>query len=131
MPDQIASVEARPPQQIDDTIPKELERICLKCLSKPASDRYTTARDLADDLRHFLPDPALSAVLVAVVPGSAEAAAPAPTTPPASDRKVLKIVPKGLRSFDAGEADSFLELLAGPARPQRAARQHPPLEDAH
>ena len=39
---------------------KELERICLKALSKRASDRYTTAKDMADDLRHFLaeqPDP--------------------------------------------------------------------------
>ena len=52
--EQITSIEARPPRQIDDTIPKELERICLKALSKRASERYTTARDMADDLRHFL-----------------------------------------------------------------------------
>lgn len=52
--EQIASVEARPPRQVDDHIPKELERICLKALSKRASERYTTATDLADDLRHFL-----------------------------------------------------------------------------
>jgi serine/threonine protein kinase/formylglycine-generating enzyme required for sulfatase activity len=50
---QITGVEARPPRQIDDNIPKELERICLKALSKRASDRYTTAKDMADDLRHF------------------------------------------------------------------------------
>src|SRR5262249_707945 len=52
--EQISSVEARPPRQWEDTIPKELERICLKALSKRAAERYTTARDLADDLRHFL-----------------------------------------------------------------------------
>ena len=40
----IATTEARPPRQIDDTIPKELERICLKALSKRASERYNTAR---------------------------------------------------------------------------------------
>jgi eukaryotic-like serine/threonine-protein kinase len=28
--DLIANTEARPPRQIQDTIPKELERICLK-----------------------------------------------------------------------------------------------------
>ena len=44
----------KPPRQINDTIPKELERICLKALSKRATDRYTTAKDFADDLRHFL-----------------------------------------------------------------------------
>ncbi len=32
--DMIATTEARPPRQIDDTIPKELERICLKALLK-------------------------------------------------------------------------------------------------
>src|SRR5208283_1546737 len=45
--EQIASVEARPPRQWDDAIPRELERICLKALSKRASERYTTAKDMA------------------------------------------------------------------------------------
>jgi serine/threonine protein kinase len=52
--DLIATAEARPPRQIDDAIPKELERICFKALSKRASERYSTARDMAEDLRHFL-----------------------------------------------------------------------------
>jgi anti-anti-sigma factor len=49
--EQIATVEARPPRQWNDTIPKELERICLKAMSKRASERYTTVRDMADELR--------------------------------------------------------------------------------
>jgi serine/threonine protein kinase len=52
--DLIATTEARPPRQIDDTIPKELERICQKALSKRASERYSTAKDMAEDLRLFL-----------------------------------------------------------------------------
>src|SRR5208283_1642197 len=32
--EQITSWEPRPPRQIDDAIPKELDRICLKALSK-------------------------------------------------------------------------------------------------
>src|SRR5262245_13242053 len=52
--EQILRAEERPPRQIDDTIPRELERICQKMLAKRASERYSTARDLADDLRHFL-----------------------------------------------------------------------------
>ena len=52
--EQITRVEPRPPRQMDDTVPKELERICLKALAKRASERYTTGKDLADDLRHFL-----------------------------------------------------------------------------
>ena len=52
--DQITTLEPKPLRQTDDTIPKELERICLRALSKRATERYSTAKDLADDLRHFL-----------------------------------------------------------------------------
>ena len=45
--------EPRPPRQIDDTIPHQLERVCLKCLSKQVTDRYTNAGDLARDLRRW------------------------------------------------------------------------------
>jgi formylglycine-generating enzyme required for sulfatase activity len=99
--EQIASVEARPPRQVEDTIPKELERICLKCLAKRASERYTTAKDLAEDLRHFLEHSSEKGK-----------AAPRPGLPEAAP--AAKVVPKGLRSFDAGDADFFLELLPGP-----------------
>src|SRR5262249_5158626 len=51
---QILTSEPPPPCQIDDTIPRELERICQKALSKRASERYNTGRDMAEDLRLFL-----------------------------------------------------------------------------
>src|SRR5205085_2265432 len=37
--EQITRSEERPPRQVDDTIPRELERICQKMLSKRASER--------------------------------------------------------------------------------------------
>jgi serine/threonine protein kinase len=52
--EKITSWEPRPPRQVDDSIPGELEQVCLKALSKNLSERYTTAKDMADDLRHFL-----------------------------------------------------------------------------
>lgn len=52
--DEITSGDIRPPRQLDHSIPPELERICLKALAKRVGDRYTTAFDLADDLRSFL-----------------------------------------------------------------------------
>src|SRR5439155_23203017 len=52
--EQITNFEPRPPRQYDDNIPKELERICFKAMAKRAVDRYSTAKDLAEDLRHFL-----------------------------------------------------------------------------
>jgi formylglycine-generating enzyme required for sulfatase activity len=39
---------------------------------------------------------------------------PAPAMSATSDREPIRIVPKGLRSFDAGDSDFFLELLPGP-----------------
>src|SRR5262249_27850489 len=44
--EQITNRDVRPPRQWDDTIPMELERVCLKALAKRASERYTTAKDL-------------------------------------------------------------------------------------
>src|SRR5207245_2293007 len=51
---QIVADEPRPLRQIDDTIPMEVERICVKALAKRPSERYSTAKDMADDLRRFL-----------------------------------------------------------------------------
>ena len=48
--EQVVNRDPRPPRSIDDSLPPELERICLKCLARTASDRYTTALDLANDL---------------------------------------------------------------------------------
>ena len=115
--EQITSIEARPPRQIDDAIPKELERICLKALSKRASERYTTAKDFAEDLRHFLAEqPSSPSDTPGVEPPSplgGSGKSDTPTTP-ISDSQPIRIVPKGLRSFDAHDSDFFLELLPGP-----------------
>ena len=49
--EQVTSFEARPPRQYDDHIPKELDRICLKALSKRASERFgVPARDILLEL---------------------------------------------------------------------------------
>jgi tRNA A-37 threonylcarbamoyl transferase component Bud32 len=40
-----------PPRVMDNSISPELERICLKALAKSPADRYTTAADMARDLR--------------------------------------------------------------------------------
>ena len=43
--------EPRPPRQFVRGLPRELERICLKALSKRQADRYSTANDFAEELR--------------------------------------------------------------------------------
>jgi formylglycine-generating enzyme required for sulfatase activity len=116
--DQIASMEARPPRQIDDTIPKELDRICLKALAKRAAERYSAARDMADDLQHFLANASVEEWPAARGRAANEAGAGTPLPTPAATSgthsQPVKIVPKGLRSFDAEDGDFFLELLPGP-----------------
>ena len=88
--DQIEHNDPRPPRQIDAAIHPELQRICLKCLERQQRDRYPTADDLADDLRHWI-------------------ANPAPERPKSGQR----FVPRGLRAFTAEDADFFLELIPG------------------
>jgi serine/threonine-protein kinase len=42
------------PRRIDQSIPGDLQNICLKALEKNVQDRYATAREMADDLQRFL-----------------------------------------------------------------------------
>jgi tRNA A-37 threonylcarbamoyl transferase component Bud32 len=51
---QVVSEEPRPPRQLNDRIPRDLETICLKCLAKLPGQRYSTAAALAADLRRWL-----------------------------------------------------------------------------
>ena len=130
---QVATVDAKPLRQIDDAIPKELERICLKALAKRASDRYTVAKDMADDLTHYLAElgagqlptagPRSTASQRPVAAGDSGVSTPAAiaslssvthVTASVGSGRGLKIVPKGLRSFDVHDASFFLELLPGP-----------------
>ena len=48
------AVDVQPPRQLDDSIPKELERICLKALVHKVSNRYNTAKDFAEEINHWL-----------------------------------------------------------------------------
>jgi serine/threonine protein kinase/formylglycine-generating enzyme required for sulfatase activity len=104
-PDEIAEQikyrDARPLREIDDQLPVELERICLKCLEKPVAQRYSTLTDLVHDLRRWQLE-------------GERKEGPPQTPEPRSVEKPMRIVPKGLRSFDASDSDFFLELLPGP-----------------
>ena len=91
--DRIKSTEARPPRQISSEIPTELERVCLKALANRQFERYTTALDLANDLRAYLLEHST-------------------TSEPVLRR--ASVIPRGLRSFDQEDADFFLQLLPGP-----------------
>ena len=94
-------LESEPPpiQAFGRSIPEPLERICLRCLSKRMSDRYSSAVELAFGLRAWQ-DHALAIT--------------APKEPSDRERRPARVVPKGLRAFDENDAEFFLELLPGP-----------------
>ena len=89
--DEIKYREPIPLRQIDQSISPELERICLRCLSKRSRDRYLTGNDLANDLREWVERPL-------------------PTT--VADDEL--IVPRGLRSYGPDDSAAFAQLLPGP-----------------
>jgi class 3 adenylate cyclase len=51
---QVVQDEPRPLRQLRHDLPRELESICLKAMAKEFDDRYTTAGDLAAELRRTL-----------------------------------------------------------------------------
>ena len=104
----ILNDDPKPPRQIDETIPRELERICLKCLAKRMTDRYATVGDLGEDLKAWL------ALQAAVPPVGSPARDAGASQPLELSDQAIRIVPKGLRSFDDQDADFFLALLPGP-----------------
>jgi serine/threonine protein kinase len=59
--DQLRRVEPIPPRRFSRAIPRDLETICLKCLHKEPSRRYSTAEALAEDLSRWLDGRAISA----------------------------------------------------------------------
>ena len=72
---------------------------------------------MADDLRHFLSDVPVERGVEEtgiITLSTAPTAAPPPASAESDSGKPVKIVPKGLRCFDARDADFFLELLPGP-----------------
>jgi serine/threonine protein kinase/formylglycine-generating enzyme required for sulfatase activity len=90
--EEILQHDPRPLRGYDPDIEPELERICLRCLSRPMAERYLTASDLADDLKR-----AVNELQPEVAP-------------------IESIVYKGLRPFDVEDAPFFLTLLPGPRR---------------
>lgn len=77
------------PCDINPDIPIELQRICLKALSKRKDDRYSTAESLAYDLDNW-------------------------QTCTTSDPHAEFISYRGLRSFDQTDASFFLQMIPGP-----------------
>nr|WP_143547818.1 bifunctional serine/threonine-protein kinase/formylglycine-generating enzyme family protein [Rhodopirellula sp. SM50] len=107
----IQEQDPSPLREVNRDVPAELERICMKALSKRATARHQTALDFCEDLRHFLAhgenlDLISSTLLSHEREHSGERSR--------SSRRALGIVPRGLRSFGPQDAHFFMGLLPGP-----------------
>lgn len=142
--EQIEFHEPRPLRQHNEQIPKEIDRICQKALAKRANERYWSAHDMAEDIRIFirqhesavegsdrmktswrssrkasgtpelLLDTATAHGQNAVDEQAMPDAALLSPSGDLSESHPVNVIPKGLRPFDAQDADFFLELLPGP-----------------
>jgi serine/threonine protein kinase len=116
--DQILYSEPTQPRSLVPSLSRELERICLKCLSKSVLDRYRTAQQLLDDLEHWATHPDSG---IATMAGSS---APALSDelevldlqgePRHQGAEEVRVVPRGLQSYTDRDADFFLHLVPGP-----------------
>src|SRR5262249_41157208 len=80
-------------------------------------ERYSTAGDMADDLRFFLASQPIEPLTTGGHHLLAMNSADCPPTmleQPTNSVQLAKVVPKGLRSFDEHDAEFFLALLPGP-----------------
>ena len=134
----ICRINPRPLRQLNENIPAELERICLRCLSKLMDDRYQSMADLIDELRAATPVDGATLVgdldsltfstqwsglsksdLTSGVNPSADIGRDSLRTTGESHSisagsEPIQFVPKGLRAFDENDHDFFLRLLPGP-----------------
>jgi serine/threonine protein kinase len=51
---QVMTQDPVPPRRLQPSVPADLETVCLQCLRKAPSERYSSALALAEDLRRFL-----------------------------------------------------------------------------
>lgn len=107
---QVATLEPRPLRQYDEKIPQALVQVCSKAIAKRALDRYASAFDMAQDLRHFLTQGTPAEDRSSVAGSSVNKA---DVGSQSSDCQLIRIVPKGLRSFDDQDAGFFMNLLPG------------------
>lgn len=107
--DAIQNSDPSPPSKHHKSLPKDLETICLKAMSKDPSRRYQTAKDMADDLRRFLKGEPIHARPVGSVEKSWRWGRRHPMTALAAGASVLSFLLMGLVfwNWNSGPSPGF------------------------
>lgn len=106
--DQVLRQDVRSLRQLNDAIPRELERVCLRALAKRARERYRTAAEFAEELFELQSHGPLSGAAALHAAGDSSRIVRS-----LSINRPVRIVPRGLQSYDADDAEFFLDLLPG------------------
>jgi len=115
--EQIKAEDPLRPRVLDPRIPRDLETIVLKAISKDAEDRYPSADALGEDLRRFLADEPIRARRV----GPLERAWSWAKRRPATAALLLVSAAAALASVAAGVSFAYnLRLRSEKARTERA-----------
>ncbi len=125
--DQVMRAEVRSPCEIDGQIPEVLGRICLRALARRASERYSTAEEMAAALRDGLRDSSTDQTHTGII---ASGSIPQDSSVILSTRGIpqpltisgqtiagsleVRIIPRGLHPYEAQDAPFFLNMLPGP-----------------
>lgn len=119
---QILAGNFRPLRSHRADIHPRLEYICTRCLSRAMADRYTRAEEMREELEALralmesAPEEfsASSLTLSHVDLREKETISDRGYSDSSPRRGEMRVVPKGLRSFDAADASFFSQLLPGP-----------------
>ena len=124
---EICSRDPKPMRQINDKIPREIERICNRCLHRLMEERYQSAADLLEDVEYLQQNLRLDSLPTSAGPTDSNFSRSKKVSGSKYDSNLasrgsvsrnsgsqIQVVPKGLRSFDAGDTEFFLSLLPGP-----------------
>lgn len=114
---EIKSTEPAHPCSLNSRVPAEIARVCMHALNKSLSGRYQRAEEMALELHEYCRvainsgQPSKSKAVSSV---SGSESGSLPTAELSTPLQAAPVVPKGLRSFEAADADFFLRLLPGP-----------------
>jgi serine/threonine protein kinase len=119
--------EVRPPRSIDPEIPELLEDVCTRAMAKRPTQRYSTGEEMADDLRSYLSActdsagrasfdvPGRVRPVPVVLPATRGSTSTSSTSSSLAEGAVApRITPRGLRPYQAADAEAFAGLLPGP-----------------